>query len=93
MEDFRVALDECNLANLGFHGYKFIWNNKRLGIANARERLDRIVANREWKEKFSVIFMNNLFSHASDHLPLLLQFEPDRRFKGRVAWGFKFEEA
>jgi len=34
-----------------------------------------------------------MFSHASDHLPLILQSGTDKRFRGRVARGFNFEEA
>lgn len=45
MDDFRRLLDDCSLANLGFVGYLFTWNNKRLGLENTKEMLDRDVAN------------------------------------------------
>ena len=45
MEEFGLALDSCNLTNMGFGGYPFTWNNKRPGKANTKERLDRVVAN------------------------------------------------
>ena len=48
MEEFRTVLDSCNLADLGFIGDKYTWNNKRSGAANTRQRLDRAVANAEW---------------------------------------------
>ena len=37
MEEFGLALESCGLANLGFRGYPFTWNNKRLGGANTRQ--------------------------------------------------------
>ncbi|XP_075662942.1 uncharacterized protein LOC142632422 [Castanea sativa] len=92
MEDFGAALEACHLMDLGFHGYKFTWNNKRTGAANARERLDRVVANKEWTDMFSASTVSHKFSHASDHLPILLQTGRDNRFHGRIARGFKFEE-
>ena len=36
-----MKLESCNLVDLGFIGYKYKWNDKRLGVANKRERLDR----------------------------------------------------
>ena len=72
MEEFEAALEECHLIDLGFRGYKFTWNNKRPGAANTRERLDRAVANKEWLDKFSVSSVSHIFSHASDHMPLIL---------------------
>lgn len=77
MDDFRNALDVCHLADLGFVGYPFTWNNKRLGLENTRERLDRVVANLGWKEKFKGSSVIHLSSHASDHQPLLLHARSD----------------
>ena len=36
--------------------------------------------------------MSHKLSHASNHLPIILQTEMDNRFQGRIARGFKFEE-
>ncbi|KAL0008906.1 hypothetical protein SO802_010408 [Lithocarpus litseifolius] len=92
MEDFRVALEECELADLGFSGHKFTWTNRRPGSAYTKQRLDRATANRVWMEKFPASSVSHLFSHASDHLPILLKTMKDRRVRGRGAIGFKFEE-
>lgn len=72
MEEFSLALDLCGLVDLGFRGYPFTWNNKRPGDANTRQRLDRAVANSEWKNRFLATTITHLVSHASYHLPLLL---------------------
>ena len=68
MDDLGVALDFCNLVDLRLHDYKFTWNNKRPRAENTRERLDRAVANMEWRDKFSTSTVTHMFSHASDHL-------------------------
>lgn len=73
MNDFRAALEECELEDLGFKGYTYTWNNKRLGTANTRQRLDRGVATRSWREKFQFSIVNHLTSDASKHLPIILQ--------------------
>lgn len=92
MEDFGAALEDCQLIDLGFRGYKFTWNNKRPSTANTRERLDRAVANKEWLDMFSASTVLHKFSHASDHMPLILQTGMDNSFHSRIARGFKFEE-
>ncbi|KAL4637806.1 hypothetical protein ACB092_03G102900 [Castanea dentata] len=92
MDEFRMTLDSCNLADLGFIGYKYTWNNKRPGEANIRERLDRAVANAEWRGEFPASTVTHLFSHASDHRPLVLQIK-EWGNKSRMSRAFKFEES
>ena len=79
MEAFREALEGCQLEDLGFKGYPFTWNNKRLGEANTKLRLDRVVATMEWKNKFQLSSVIHLPPHASDHLPLILQKDQFRK--------------
>ena len=64
----------------------------RLGSTHTKQRLDRATANRGWTEKFPASSVSHLFSHASDHIPILLTTMNDRRLRGRGAGGFKFEE-
>ena len=52
IDAFREALELCHLADLGFIGYPYTWNNRRLGAANTREFLDKVVANEAWMSKF-----------------------------------------
>ena len=52
MEDFRVALENCELKDLGFIGHKFTWTNRRPSSAHTKQRLDRATANEGWTEKF-----------------------------------------
>lgn len=40
MIEFRCALEECNLVDLGFLGQWFTWERGRLPSNNTRERLD-----------------------------------------------------
>ena len=75
VDAFKEALESCQLQDLGFKGYSFTWNNKRLGEANTKIRLDKGVANEAWLRKFPLNRVTHLSAHASDHLPLLLQVQ------------------
>ena len=41
---FRIVLEVCQLEDLGYRGYQYTWNNKRLGEANTKLRLDKAIA-------------------------------------------------
>ncbi|KAL9688925.1 hypothetical protein QQ045_033352 [Rhodiola kirilowii] len=45
MDNFRLALDDCNLTDLGYVGYPFTFSNHRVGKVEVKARLDRAVAN------------------------------------------------
>ena len=72
VDEFMKVLESCQLQDLGNKGYPFTWNNKRLGEANTKIKLDRVVANKDWIGKFQMSKVIHLSAHASDHLPILL---------------------
>lgn len=91
VDSFDDALDNCQLEDLGFQGYLYTWNNKRPGDANTKVQLDLAVATKEWREKFQLSKIIYLSSHASNHLPILLQTQSNRNQRSFGSRGFKFE--
>ncbi|GMI84759.1 hypothetical protein HRI_002145200 [Hibiscus trionum] len=93
MDNFRNALEDCSLKDVGFRGPWYTWEWGRLTSNNIRERLDRGVANDPWWSLFSHFDLEHLPHTISDHCPLLLnthaaistrqQFE---HFRFEAAW-------
>jgi len=52
MEAFKQTLEDCHLTNMGFCGLKLMWSNRRRDHFFTQERLDRVVANKEWHELY-----------------------------------------
>ncbi|TXG73471.1 hypothetical protein EZV62_002050 [Acer yangbiense] len=44
ISQFKEAVDDCDLMDLGFSGPRFTWNNMRDGKDNIQEWLDRLLA-------------------------------------------------
>ncbi|KAA3468935.1 reverse transcriptase [Gossypium australe] len=92
MQDFRMALEDCNLFDLGFVGRWFTWERGRFKNSNIRERLDRGVANSEWMDLFPDYQIEHLSHSFSDHCPLLLDTKGEGRMHIRQnARMFRFE--
>ena len=70
-----------------------MWNNKRPREANTKIRLDRGVANEAWIGKFPLSRITHLSTHASDHLPLMLQVQSFDHQRQRREKSFKFEKS
>lgn len=47
ISDFRDAIQECGLTDLGCKGRTFTWSNRRYGLNFIEERLDRFLYNTE----------------------------------------------
>ncbi|XP_026395088.1 uncharacterized protein LOC113289878 isoform X2 [Papaver somniferum] len=86
--ELREVMDSCGLIDLGFNGPKYTWNNKRVGAANIKERLDRAVANSNWINRFSKAQVTHLSYFISDHRAILIDLELKTRFHPRP---FRFE--
>lgn len=54
---FCSAIDHCELKDIGFIGYKYIWSNKR-GDIFIEERLVNAVANEAWLDLFPQIIFH-----------------------------------
>lgn len=58
--------------DLGFVGSKFTWCNKRLSVANIRERLDRGISNLPWRLAYPNVTITHDPITNSDHNPIIL---------------------
>jgi hypothetical protein len=63
--------------DLGFYGPQFTWSNKREGLANIKERLDRGLCDPEWQRIFPKAGVRHLGALTSDHKPILLDTHID----------------
>ena len=69
---FKDCLDAYETVDLGFHGPKFTWVNKRETGQYIQERLDRAFTNYDWKGLYPEASVNHLACTHSDHCPVLL---------------------
>lgn len=75
--DLASELNNLGLIDLGFNGNPFTWNNKRTGLRNIQQRIDRGVANSDWLTLFPHASITHLPIISSDHAPLLLNTSTD----------------
>lgn len=73
ISEFREALQDCNLVDLGCKGYPFTWGNGRFGFDCVEEMLDRFLCNKELRERFDDCAATNLKTWTSDHCLVLME--------------------
>lgn len=96
MDEFRHALTDCGLDDLGFEGDAFTWrNHSHSQEGYIRERLDRAVANPEWRAMFPAARVINGDPRHSDHRPVIIELEgKNKGVRGRNGHNdFRFEAA
>jgi hypothetical protein len=91
MEEFKNALDDSQLSELGFRGPKFTWNNGRTGNGFTNERLDPAVANMEWCEIYGEAEVIVLVGRSSDHNPLCISLFMPRDNRWKKCHNFRVE--
>ena len=85
---FVDTMRRCNLIDLGYHGPRFTWSNKRRHNP-ILERLDRGWANDAWITAFPNANLWHLPRVTSDHCPILLNLDNPTPNHGPKP--FKFE--
>lgn len=96
--NLKQISDDLGLTDLGFIRKRFTWNNRRSGICNIQERIDRGLANDSWRILFPHANITHLVTIKSDHCPLLLQTSPPvhhlpRPFRFESMWILHLEIA
>ncbi|KAF5477414.1 hypothetical protein F2P56_004054 [Juglans regia] len=72
MNLFRHVVEDGQLFDLGWRGAKFTWSNRHEDSSFTKERLDRALANKEWKKIFTVSSVETMTALCSDHSPIFL---------------------
>ncbi|XP_042969177.1 uncharacterized protein LOC122301882 [Carya illinoinensis] len=79
MEEFREAMETCGLADCGFEGQKYTWNNNREGTLLTKERLDHAMGNLPLSSVFSEINICGQVAYTSDHCSLVMYLGNEER--------------
>ncbi|KAF7844997.1 ribonuclease H [Senna tora] len=87
--NFRSWIEEGCLMDLGYYGSEFTWRRGDVAI-----RLDRVIANDNWRHTFTEASVVHLPRYKSYHNPLWIRFNPsadstfkkDRPFRFLAPW-------
>lgn len=90
MRDFREALSDAGLIDIGYTGYDYTWCNNHEFPSTIEERLDRVVVNSGWHALYPAAQVQHLSTRNFDHLPLLLLLDGPRSQSHRPKKQFLF---
>jgi hypothetical protein len=80
MDNFKQALEDCDLDDLGFNGDASTWrNHSHTADRYVRERLDRAVATPAWRTRFPLYKVRNGDPRHSDHRPVIIDTHGSER--------------
>uniref|UniRef100_A0A2N9ERH6 CCHC-type domain-containing protein n=1 Tax=Fagus sylvatica TaxID=28930 RepID=A0A2N9ERH6_FAGSY len=77
IREFRNCLNACNMIDLGFSGPKYTWSNCHDMNSLIMEKLDRVLANSDWRILFPEVSVTHLPRTHSDHCPVFLNLCPN----------------
>ncbi|XP_041025435.1 uncharacterized protein LOC121265832 [Juglans microcarpa x Juglans regia] len=91
MEAFRLAMEECELSDLGYMGDRFTWRNNREGQQFTKERLDRGLANSRWQDLFPSHSVSHEIALCSDHRPIVINVAKQMLYEHSSEKPFRYE--
>ncbi|KAL0436253.1 UNVERIFIED_CONTAM: putative ribonuclease H protein [Sesamum radiatum] len=74
LRNFRMALSDYDLSDIGFRGDPFTWSNRHPFPNTIQERLDRACANLGWSRLFPSASVMHIPMNCSDHKAILIRF-------------------
>ena len=91
MANFREALTDCDLSDLGFQGPKFTWSNLQSNENVIFARLDRGVSTREWLRLFPATRVRIIPFAPSDHHAVMVDCKGEAVQHYKKKHQFRFE--
>ncbi|XP_042988726.1 uncharacterized protein LOC122316260 [Carya illinoinensis] len=91
MAQFMEVLENNSLSDLGCCSGFFSWSNRHSDTTFTKEKLDRYVANTQWRELFKGVRVEGLIGRCSDHLPILLTMMGKEEKQCKRKFPFRFE--
>ncbi|XP_019195702.1 PREDICTED: uncharacterized protein LOC109189548 [Ipomoea nil] len=93
LRGFGEALEDCGLMQIPLIGYQFTWEKWKGTKDWVEEKLDRVVANEDWRAVVEGARVYNIQTRRSDHSALFLDVRPGmgtrvghRSFRFEMAW-------
>ncbi|KAL2943893.1 LINE-1 retrotransposable element ORF2 protein [Bienertia sinuspersici] len=77
MEPMRRCISECELQDIPYSGHFYTWSNKQATEDRVWSKLDRVMANQIWLEKFQSANAVFLTEGCSDHWPAILRMNSE----------------
>ncbi|KAK4385401.1 Retrovirus-related Pol polyprotein from type-1 retrotransposable element R2 [Sesamum angolense] len=87
MNEFRQCILESGLIHLPFSGCPFTWHNCSTGSRSLWKRLDRMLVNEAWLDKWPNASYISALPSTSDHSPLIIHSE----YRGTDRRPFRFD--
>ncbi|KAL2901192.1 LINE-1 retrotransposable element ORF2 protein [Bienertia sinuspersici] len=73
MDPMRRCISECEFQDIPYSGHFYTWSNKQATEDRVWSKLDRVMANEIWLEKFQSANAVFLTEGCSDHCPAILR--------------------
>ncbi|KAF5450314.1 hypothetical protein F2P56_030677 [Juglans regia] len=73
MDDFNLCIDQCGLVELNYHGNPLSWCNGQEGVSRKWARLDRVLMNMAFSDRFNLAQMEYIKRKTLDHSPMVIR--------------------
>ncbi|XP_074290992.1 uncharacterized protein LOC141617727 [Silene latifolia] len=92
IDEFNNAISSSGLDELVTHGCTFTWTNKQDENDRKWMRLDRVLVNSDWIQRFPASYADALVAGVSDHYPLVITVQTNdvqrpKQFRYLNCWG------
>jgi hypothetical protein len=91
MDGFREAVHFCGLADLGFIGLPYTWDNRQQANDNVKVRLDRGLARASFLNLFRTVRVWHVQTTESDHCSLVIECVQGEQRRRRGRHSFRYE--